>query len=126
ESGRLKLWGVDTPTTFTGGTMSTISLWNRRNPAAEFDALIRHAFGAQAASQTTAPAPAAEVVRDGEDALVRLELPGINISDVTVEATNGRLTVRGERRQAHSDDDATNVREFRYGSFERTFRIPAS
>lgn len=103
--------------------MSTMSLWSRRNPAAEFDALIRHAFPAHS---MTRPFPAAEVVREGEDALVRLEMPGVNVDEVTVEAANGRLTISGERRQAHSDDEATHVREFRYGAFERTFRLPAS
>ena len=34
--------------------------------------------------------PAAEIVRDGEDAVVKLELPGVNVADdVTVEVDRG-------------------------------------
>ncbi|MGC0141710.1 Hsp20/alpha crystallin family protein [Pseudactinotalea sp. Z1732] len=106
--------------------MSTLSLWSRRNPAAEFDALVRNAFGTHALA-TTGYTPAAEVVREGEDALVRLELPGVNIdSDVTVEVTDGRLVIRGERHATKESAENATVREIRYGSFERTFRLPGS
>lgn len=106
--------------------MSTLSLWSRRNPATEFDALVRNAFGTHALA-TTGYTPAAEVVRDGEDALVRLELPGVKIdSDVTVEVTDGRLVIRGERHGTKESAENATVREIRYGSFERTFRLPSS
>lgn len=101
--------------------------WTRRNPAAEFDALVAHAFGPHALTRpATGFTPAAEVVRAGEDALVRLELPGMDIDDVTVELTGGRLVIRGERQDRTEGAEATSVREIRYGSFERTFRLPAT
>ena len=60
--------------------MSTLTLWTRRDPFAEFDAIVRRAFN-PAAGFT----PSAEIVRDGDDAVVRLELPGIDVEkDVTV------------------------------------------
>ncbi|EXG81489.1 Hsp20/alpha crystallin family protein [Cryptosporangium arvum] len=103
----------------------SITLWTRRDPFAEFDALVRRSFGPVA----TRPAetrrnftPAAEVTRDGDDAVVRLEVPGVDVeNDVTVEVDAGQLVVRGERRGEH---DGRSFSEVRYGSFRRTFRLP--
>jgi HSP20 family protein len=67
--------------------------------------------------------PAAEIVKDGQDAVVRVELPGVNVADdVTVEVDRGRLVVRGERRDERTE--GRTLREVRYGAFRRTFRLP--
>lgn len=101
--------------------MSTLSLWSRRDPFAEFDALFR------AAREPRGFVPAAEVERDGDDAVVRLELPGLDAErDVTVEIDGGRLVVRGERRDERTEErDGRSLREVRYGSFRRSFGLPA-
>src|SRR5690242_4788742 len=108
--------------------MKTVSLWTRRDPFADFDALVRNAFGPAALGSTARQGftPAAEVSRDGEDAVVRLELPGVDLTnDVTVEVDRGRLVVRGERRDERSEDkDGRTLREVRYGSFHRSFALP--
>jgi HSP20 family molecular chaperone IbpA len=105
--------------------MSTLSLWTRRDPFAEFDALIRNAFG-QVQTRPSGFTPAAEVTSDGADAVVRVELPGLDVSkDVTVEVEDGRLVVRGERRDEDTEQrDGHSLREVRYGSFRRTFALP--
>lgn len=104
---------------------TTMSLFNRRDP---FDQLIRQAFS-PAWSEPAASdfMPAAETRREGEDALVRLEIPGIDIAeDVTVELLAHRLVVRGERKDASTEEaEGRTVREFRYGQFERTFQVPS-
>ena len=102
--------------------MSALTLWTRRDPFTEFDALVRAAFG----TNRSAPVlrPAAEISRDGEDALVRLELPGVDpANDVTVEVDRGRLVVRGERRDQREDEER-GLREVRYGAFRREFTLP--
>ncbi len=88
---------------------------------------MRRAFGPEAAGPRGGFTPAAEVTRDGDDAVVRLELPGVDVAkDVTVEIEHGRLVVRGERRDERSDDrDGRTLREVRYGSFRRSFGLPA-
>ena len=80
--------------------------------------LVRRTFGFTAA---------AEVIRDGSDAVLRLELPGVDVSkDVVVEVVNGQLVVRGERRDERaSSGQGRTVREVRYGSFRRAFALPA-
>lgn len=120
--------------------MSTLQLWTRRDPFADFDALVRQTFAPVATRPTrtittrtaTRPStgftPAAEITRDGDDAVVRLELPGVDVDkDVTVEVDRGRLVVRGERRDERETTDRadTGLREVRYGSFRRSFGLPA-
>jgi HSP20 family protein len=114
--------------------MSTLALWTGRDPFADFDAAVRRAFGSflvpAATRDVLAPAaftPATEVVRDGDDAVVRVELPGLDVTkDVAVEVDHGRLVVRGERRDERSEErDGRSLREVRYGSFQRSFALPA-
>lgn len=106
--------------------MSNLSIWTRRHPAAEFDTLVRNAFGPNALSGGFNPA--AETLRDGADAVIRLELPGVDAeSDVQVELTGGRLQIRGQRRDQRTEETTgRELSEIRYGSFERNFRLPAS
>src|SRR5215470_9208877 len=107
--------------------MSTVTLWTRPNPFAEFDALVRHAFG-PVAVRPAGFVPAAEIVRDGADAVVRVELPGVDVEkDVTVELVEDELVVRGERRDERAEErTGRGLREVRYGSFRRAFSLPRS
>ncbi|HET8599385.1 MAG TPA: Hsp20/alpha crystallin family protein [Segeticoccus sp.] len=103
-------------------------LVTRRDPFSEltaFDAMMRRAFPT-AVRPTVGFTPAAEVHKEGEDAVVRLELPGMDLdNDVTVEVDRGRLVVRGERRDERADDtEGRSLREIRYGSFRRSFTLP--
>ncbi|HZZ48531.1 MAG TPA: Hsp20 family protein [Pseudonocardia sp.] len=83
--------------------MSTLPLWTSSDPFAEFDTLVRRAFGPGTA-HPSGFTPAAEVVRDGDDAVISVELPGLDAEqDVTVEVTGDRLTIRGERKDQYSE-----------------------
>ena len=107
--------------------MSNVSLFSRRDPFAEFDSLVRTAFGTPAApTQRLDFTPAVETVRDGDDVVVRLELPGVDVSnDVSVEVVSGRLVVKGERRDERAEDtEGRRISEIRYGTFERSFGLP--
>jgi HSP20 family molecular chaperone IbpA len=105
--------------------MSTLSLWTRRDPFAEFDGLVRRTFG-PVATRPAGFTPAAEVTRDGEDAVVRVELPGLDAGkDISVEVDRGHLVVSGERRDERTEErDGHRLREVRYGSFRRSFTLP--
>lgn len=111
--------------------MSSLTLWHR---PFDTDHWVRDFFGPATASDWRTPAasgfsPAAEIIKDGDDAVIRLELPGIDVDkDVTVELVGGRLVVRGERRDEHTETDGDNhrtLREVRYGAFRRSFGVPA-
>ncbi len=109
--------------------MSNLTLWSR--PAWNTDRWLREFFGPAAADDWFKPLtgfnPAAEIARDGDDAVVRLELPGVDVEkDVTVELVDGRLVMHGERRDEHAEEkDGRTLQEVRYGSFRRSFQLPA-
>jgi HSP20 family protein len=106
--------------------MSNLTLWAR--PTWEIDRWVRDFFGPATANDWFAGAftPAAEVAKDGEDAVVRLELPGVDVTkDVNVEVDRGYLVIHGERRDDRAEEkDGRTVREVRYGSFRRSFKLP--
>ncbi|ULL09190.1 heat-shock protein Hsp20 [Mycobacterium liflandii] len=112
--------------------MSNLALWSR--PAWSTDRWLRDFFGPAAASDWYKPLatgfnPAAEIVKDGDDAVVRLELPGVDVeNDVNVEVERGELVIRGEHRDEHAQEageaDRRTLREIRYGSFRRSFQLP--
>ena len=105
--------------------MTTLTLRDSwRYPFADFDGLFR-SFGTDVARQGFRPA--AEVTREGTDAVVRVELPGLDLErDVTVEIDRGTLVIRGERRDERSEErDGRVLREVRYGTFRRAFKLPA-
>jgi HSP20 family protein len=110
--------------------MSNLTLWSR--PAWDVDRWMRDFFGPAPATDWFKPVagelrPAAEIVKDGEDAVVHLELPGVDVEkDVNVEVDQGRLVIHGERRDKHAEEkDGRTLREVRYGSFRRSFQLPA-
>lgn len=100
----------------------------RTRPAWDLERWVRDFFSPVTADDwfRSAFTPAAEIVRDGDDALIRLELAGVDVDkDVNVELDNGQLVIHGERRDERSEDeDGRLLREVRYGSFRRSFRLP--
>jgi HSP20 family protein len=70
--------------------------------------------------------PAAEIIKDGDDAVVRIELPGVDVAkDVNVEVDRGHLVIHGERRDERAEEQGgRTLREVRYGSFRRSFKLP--
>ncbi len=89
--------------------MSNLALWSR--PAWDTDRWLRDFFGPAAAADWNRPVtsgfrPAADIVKDGDDAVVRLELPGVDVEkDVNVEVDKGRLVIHGEHRDEHSEEN---------------------
>src|SRR6476620_533255 len=94
--------------------MSNVTLWAR--PTWSADRWVRDFFG-----------PAAESAKDGDDAVVRVELPGVDVEkDVNVEVDKGQLVIHGERRDERTEEkDGRTLSEVRYGSFRRSFKLPA-
>ena len=104
----------------------------RRDPFREFDTMVQRAFGptlgntVPATREPSGFSPAAESFRDGDDAVVRLELPGVSVDNVNLEIAEGRLMITGERRDDRTEEaQGRSVREFRYGAFSRAFRLPS-
>jgi HSP20 family protein len=63
--------------------------------------------------------------RDGQ-LVVRADLPGMDVDDVTVEVDDGVLTIAGERRDEREieGDGGERRTEVRYGRFARSIALP--
>jgi len=69
--------------------------------------------------------PATDILAQGDDIVVRVELAGVDPDDVDLRFTHGVLTVSGTRRPGPEDDDAEfYIRERFYGEFRRVITLP--
>jgi HSP20 family protein len=71
--------------------------------------------------------PAVDVIDKEKEVQVRAELPGMGEKDIDVRLSDDTLTIRGEKKEEREErEEGGNyyVSERRYGSFQRSFRIP--
>ena len=70
--------------------------------------------------------PPTDVSETPEAVTLRLEVPGLNRDQIRIAVENNMLTVRGEKAQETSSENETFRRTERsFGSFERSFSLPA-
>jgi HSP20 family protein len=70
--------------------------------------------------------PAADISETGKEYVIKAELPAVKREDVDVTVHDGIITIKGERRFEKSDEDEKQHRvESFYGSFSRSFSLPA-
>jgi HSP20 family protein len=70
--------------------------------------------------------PATDVSETPEAVTLRLEVPGLTRDQIRIAVENNTLTVRGEKTQETSSENETFRRTERsFGSFERSFSLPA-
>lgn len=71
-------------------------------------------------------APAVDILETDREMTIKAELPGIEARDVVVSLDNNVLTLKGERRTEREITHENYHRmERAYGSFHRSFTIPA-
>lgn len=71
-------------------------------------------------------APASEASSDDTSYRIALELPGVEEKDMEITVAEGLVTVKGEKKSAHEEKgDTWYFSERQYGSFSRSFRLPA-
>lgn len=71
--------------------------------------------------------PSLDVVEEGDRYRVEVELPGVEPKDLQVTCEEGRLVIRGEKRQeARRREEGVQHLERRYGSFSRVVALPES
>ena len=68
--------------------------------------------------------PKVEVKENGKSYTVTVELPGLDDKDVKVQVDGDILTISGEKKVERTDDK-THYSERSYGSFTRSFTLPA-
>jgi HSP20 family protein len=58
---------------------------------------------------------------------LQAELPGLNGDQIEVKLSNGMVTIKGEKSSERiEDEDDYYLRERSFGSFQRSFRVPAN
>lgn len=72
--------------------------------------------------------PAVDIYHvENKEVVLKAELPGLRREDIDVSIEDNTLTIRGERRREEGvADDAYHRVERHYGSFVRSFTLPAS
>ncbi|MDJ0928819.1 MAG: Hsp20/alpha crystallin family protein [Gammaproteobacteria bacterium] len=70
--------------------------------------------------------PAANISETDNAYVIKAELPEVKKDDVEVSVHDGVITIKGERRFEKTDDtEKTHRIESFYGSFSRSFSLPA-
>jgi HSP20 family protein len=69
--------------------------------------------------------PAVNVEETEKELLVSAELPGVTEKDVEVNLAGDTLTIRGEKKAEHEEQNGDSYHmERRFGSFSRAIRLP--
>lgn len=99
--------------------------WSRLTGGSGWMSLPGRGALSQFAEQFGDWSPAVEAFQRGNEFVVRAEVPGMNRKDLTVEANDDAITIRGERRQERQEDrEGVFWTERSYGSFSRTIPLP--
>jgi HSP20 family protein len=69
--------------------------------------------------------PQLEIFREGDDVVIRADVPGVREEDLTIDFEDDVLTIAGERHSERREEEEGFFRSERsYGSFERSIRLP--
>jgi HSP20 family protein len=70
--------------------------------------------------------PSVDIFEEGNDVVVKAELPGMKKEDLEVNFAHGNLIISGEKKQEEKVEKKDYYRmERSYGAFTRSFRLPA-
>lgn len=77
--------------------------------------------------ETALWSPAADVYETPEEIVLQIELPGVHLEEVRLEALDAKLRISGHRKTDPGVQPKHFVRMERiYGNFSREFSVPAS
>jgi len=72
------------------------------------------------------PVPSVDIFEEGDDVVVKTELPGMAKDDIEVNLTDNTITLSGEKKKEEKVERKDYYRlERSYGSFSRSFTLPA-
>jgi HSP20 family protein len=100
------------------------------NSDRQFARLFQEAFSpvaGQGEVSTRTWAPAVDIYENGDNLVLKAELPGVNPDDVEIRVEDNTLYLKGERKfdSDVKEQDYHRV-ERTYGTFTRTFSLPNS
>jgi HSP20 family protein len=70
--------------------------------------------------------PAVELQDNGETLALRVQLPGMNLSDIDVKVTREAVAITAEHHQQNTEHNGYYRSEFRYGQFRRIVPLPVA
>jgi HSP20 family protein len=68
--------------------------------------------------------PPINIFQQQDDFVAIVELPGVNKTDLTIEAKEGTLRISGKKTLDYQDNVSVHRRERLAGSFDRTITLP--
>lgn len=76
-------------------------------------------------ASSAAIVPALDVVENGKEFRVAVEVPGMDIKDIHITVAGGYLTIKGEKKEESKEESEGYFRQERsYGSFQRVVSLP--
>ncbi|MGV6826438.1 MAG: Hsp20/alpha crystallin family protein [bacterium] len=69
--------------------------------------------------------PSVDITENDAEFLIKAELPEVKKEDISVDVKDGVVTISGERRSETKDDKEHRIERF-FGSFSRSFSLPAN
>ena len=111
--------------------MAMLTRWDPFRELARAQEEMNRAFGDERllfrAGESVGWTPACDIYEDGEEIVVRADLAGVEPKDVDIRFENGVLTLKGERKLEKEDKRENYHRlELSYGTFTRSFSLPAT
>ena len=89
-----------------------------------FDDAFPRQTGSQEEMSTCAWRPLVDIYEADEGIVIKVDLPGVNKEDVSVEVKNNLLNIQGQRQMETTiDEDRYYRRERVCGTFERSFAL---
>lgn len=68
--------------------------------------------------------PAAEMTETDDAIQLKLEVPGVDAKDLTIEVTEDTVSIKGERKsETRSEEKGISRSEFYYGTFQRVIPL---
>jgi HSP20 family protein len=96
----------------------------------QFERFLREAFSpvfGEGEVSTRTWAPPVDIYEDGDNLVLKAELPGFNPNDVEIRVEDNTLYLKGERKFEKDVKEQNYHRvERSYGTFARTFSLPNS
>jgi HSP20 family protein len=69
--------------------------------------------------------PAAEITETEDAVILKLEVPGMEAKDLDIQVTEDSVSISGERKFQHKEEDKAKTRsEFYYGQLQRVIPLP--
>jgi HSP20 family protein len=69
--------------------------------------------------------PSIDIFEEGDNVVVKAEVPGIKKEDLDISVTDNTVSISGEKKKEEKVERKNYYREERsYGSFTRSFRLP--